>query len=127
MSETSVTGPDGRVLRVTRDVIRVDYLSDISASWKFTDAAGHVHHCEYDAADHYPTLREISDGTWWCADCRDEHEDSHLECRLCGEQVTPGMTGPGTKWLPGLTEYLIDGEPVTPEQAQAFAEQVRQG
>lgn len=125
MSEAFVTGPDGRTLRVISDMIRVDYISDISATWKFTDAAGHGHRCDYDAADHYPTLREVSGRTWWCDDCQDEHEDAHLECRLCGETIRPGMTGPGTKWLPGRTEYLLDGEPVTPERAREIAGQWR--
>jgi hypothetical protein len=125
MSESAITGPDGRTLRVISDMIRIDYLSDINADWKFTDAAGHEHHCDYDAADRYPTLREVWDGTWWCDDCRDEHEDTHLECRQCGEHIRPGMTGPGTKWVPGLTECLIDGEPVTPEQAREFIERMR--
>jgi hypothetical protein len=125
VSETSVTGPDGRVLSITTEMVRVDYMTDMDANWKFTDAAGHAHYCDYDAAVHYPTLREVSDGTWWCGSCRDEHEDTHLECRACGEPVKPGMTGPGTKWLPGPRYYWIDGVPATPEQAHEFLEQTR--
>lgn len=120
-----MTDSGGRVLTVTREVIRVDYLSDADAGWAFTDTAGHAHHCDYDAVDRYPTLRTVSEGPYWCTDCRDEHEDTHLECRRCGEVIRPGMTGPGTKWLPGLTEYLIDGVPVSQEQVAEFTERVR--
>jgi hypothetical protein len=125
VSETSVTGPGGRVLSITAERIRVDYMTDMDADWKFTDAAGHGHWCDYDGALHYPTLREVSDGTWWCEDCQDEHENTHLECRWCGETIRPGITGPGTRWLPGRQEYWIDGLPVTPAQAHEFLEQVR--
>jgi hypothetical protein len=125
MGETSVTGPDGRVLSITTEMVRVDYLTDMDANWKFTDAAGHGHWCDYDGVLHYPTLHEVSDGTWWCGSCRDEHEDTHLECRACGETVRPGVTGPGTKWLPGLRDYWIDGVPVTPEEALQFLARVR--
>jgi hypothetical protein len=122
-----MTDSGGRVLTVTNESHRVDYLSDIDANWVFTDGAGHVHRCDYDAADHYPTLRAVPEGPYWCEGCRDEHEDTHLECRRCGEVIRPGMTGPGTKWLPGPAEYLIDGVPVSQEQAAEFVAQARRG
>jgi hypothetical protein len=124
VSRTEITDSGGRTLTVAREDIRVDYLSDIDASWKFTDAAGHAHRCDYDAADHYPTLRLVWDETYWCEACRDEHEVAHRECRLCGEVIVPGTTGPGTKWLRGTAGYFIDGEPATQEQAREFTERV---
>lgn len=120
MARTTLTGPGG-TLELNREVIPVHYMSDIDAAWTFTDTAGHRHHCAYDAADHYPTLRTVLDGRWWCGDCDDEHEDSHLECRQCGQAITPGMTGPGTKFIAGLTTYTLDGEEITEEQAMALA------
>jgi hypothetical protein len=120
-----VTGPGGRVLSITTEQVRVDYLTDMDANWKFTDAAGHAHHCDYDGVPCYPTLHEVSDGTWWCGSCHDEHEDTHLECRACGETIRPGVTGPGTKWLTGRRGYCIDGVPVTLEEALEFLAQVR--
>jgi len=107
-------------VRVQQQMINVDYMSDIDGNWKHTDKAGHQHWCEYDAQDHYPTLKEVRGETYWCGDCRDEHEDSHLECRLCGEMITPGTTGPGSKWIPGMVEATIDGEPATMEEVQAL-------
>jgi hypothetical protein len=120
-----MTDAAGRVLSVVSDPVEIHYLSDIDAAWRFTDAAGHRHRCEYDAAEHWPTLREIADQTWWCDDCRDEHTDTHWECRLCGEHIRPGMTGPGTKLLPGPVTYYIGGEIATADEARAFAESLR--
>jgi hypothetical protein len=124
MSTTEITDSGGRTLTVTSEDIQVDYLSYIDAGWKFTDAAGHAHRCDYDAVDHYPTLRLVWEETYWCEGCRDDHEASHLECRRCGEVIVPGTAGPGTKWLRGITDYRIDGEPATREQAREFTERV---
>jgi hypothetical protein len=117
MARTTLTGPQG-VLDVQREVIPVHYLSDIDANWRFTDAAGHAHHCEYEAADRYPTLRRVTDETYWCESCRDEHELDHLECRQCGERIVPGTAGPGTKHIQGMTTYTFNGEEISPERAR---------
>lgn len=110
----------GHVIRVEREMINFDYMSDIDANWKYTDKAGHRHYCDYDGSVHYPTLAVIQDGTWWCEDCGDEHEDSHLACLQCGERITPGTTGPGRKWIPGRVNATIDGEPATMDEIQAL-------
>jgi hypothetical protein len=120
MTRTSVSGPRGELI-IEREVIPVHYLSDIDAGWTFTDGHGHAHHCEYEAADHYPTLTLVTDGTYWCADCEDEHELSHLECRQCGEEIRPGITGPGVKYIQGAVTCTFNGEPVTQEQARQIA------
>jgi hypothetical protein len=117
MAKTTLSGRAG-VLEVEREVIPVHYLSDIDAGWRFTDAAGHEHHCEYEAPDHYPTLVRVTDETYWCDTCGDEHELDHLECRQCGERIRPGTTGPGTKFIQGLITYTLDGEPITEERAR---------
>lgn len=119
LARTTLTGPRGELV-MDRQVVPVHYLSDIDATWTFTDAAGHPHHCEYEAADHYPTLTVVLDARWWCGDCEDEHEDLHRECRQCGEEITPGRTGPGTKYIQGLLTCTLDGEPVSEEQAMAL-------
>lgn len=122
MSTFTLSGQHGELV-IEREIIPVNYLSDIDAHWKFTDSAGHAHYCAYEAADHYPTLRRITDETWWCGDCEDEHESTHLECRQCGEVIRPGATGPGTKLIAGAITCTLDGEPVTREQAdQVIAE-----
>jgi hypothetical protein len=117
MARASLSGPRGELV-IEREMIPVHYMSDIDAGWRYTDANGHRHYCDYEAADHYPTLREVTDETWWCADCADEHEDSHLECRQCGEVIRPGTTGPGTRLIAGPVTYTLNGEPVTEEQAR---------
>jgi hypothetical protein len=120
MARTTLTGPQGELV-IEREIISVNYLSDIDANWLFTDAHGHRHYCDYEAPDHYPTLRQVTDEVFWCEDCEDEHERTHLECRLCGEMVRPGTTGPGTKFIPGLITATFNGEPVTPERARQIA------
>ncbi len=125
MVSSSTIRHAGRELRAERAVIPVHYMSDLDANWRFTDAAGHRHHCEYDAADHYPTLRTVTDRMYWCEGCCDEHEDSHLECRQCGEHIRPGITGPGVKQIAGPVTYYLDGEPVSTEEADAFMAQLQ--
>lgn len=117
MARFTLSGRQGE-LAVEREMIPVHYLSDIDAAWTFTDAHGHAHYCEYEAADHYPTLRLVIDDTWWCEDCAGEHEDTHQECRQCGETIRPGITGPGTRHIAGLITCTLNGEPVTQEQAE---------
>lgn len=116
MTRFTLSGQQGELV-IEREIIPVNYLSDIDASWKFTDAAGHPHHCEYEAADHYPTLRQVTDEPWWCEDCEDEHESTHLECRQCGEAICPGTTGPGTRYIPSMITCTLNGELITREQA----------
>ena len=62
MPRTVLSGRQGELV-IEHDVIPVHYLSDIDADWTFTDAAGHRHHCEYDAADRYPTLTQVPGST----------------------------------------------------------------
>lgn len=115
---SSVRLPAGE-LRVESEVIPVHYLSDIDGAWRFTDSHGHEHYCDYDAADHYPTLREVYQEPFYCQDCGETHTDlvDHLECRLCGETVRPRTTGPGTKYLRGPVSYYLDGQPISGERA----------
>lgn len=115
----------GHELRVEQEVIEIPYLTTQDEDWRFTDAAGHEHAWHDSLADHYPTLRWVTDRTYWCEGCRDEHEEGHLECRICGEHVRPGITGPGVKHMSGLTSYYIDGEPVTQAEAEAFIARAR--
>lgn len=114
---SAVTLPGGGRLQYTQQMTEVHYESDLDRNWTYTDTAGHRHHCDYHAPDHYPTLRVVVDRTYWCEDCHDEHEDSHLECRQCGETIRPGHTGPGTICVPGLQGFTLNGYPVTKEQA----------
>ncbi len=117
MAKTTLTGRMGELV-MEREVIPVNYLSDIDAGWRFTDAAGHEHHCEYEAADHDPTLRRVTDDVYWCEDCDDEYEYTVLLCRQCDEEIRPGTTGPGTRFIQGLLTCTLNGEVITEERAR---------
>jgi hypothetical protein len=121
---SSVSGPQGHLV-VEREIIPVHYLGDIDADWTYTDDAGHRHHCEYEAADRYPTLIRVRDGTYWSEDYQDELEVTHLECRQCGEAIQPGMTGPGTRYVSGPVTATLDGEPVSLDRAKQLAAEWR--
>ncbi|MFD4740594.1 hypothetical protein ACFWNQ_25000 [Streptomyces virginiae] len=116
MARTFHLGDD--VLEIERDMIQVSTgLPQPSKSWKTTDSQGHEH-AYADGPDRYPTLR-VEGRTFWCPDCHEEHEETRLVCRLCGERVDPGTyidTSP--QYLPGRTSYLLNGEPITKERAE---------
>lgn len=111
-------GPLG-TLRIVTDQIEVtSNLPRPDRNWRYTDAAGHEH--RYD--DGYPTLVRVGEGPYWCPDCHDEHEDSHWECPICHEEISPALTGPppGREFIPGMTEYFLDGEPISKERAESI-------
>lgn len=85
--------------------------------WRTTDSHGHEHrHTE--GPDLYPTLTTVQGEPYWCADCRDEHQDSWYECRQCGEKITPGTRVDTTpKYIAGPVHYYWNGDPITTEQA----------
>jgi len=87
--------------------------------WTYTDKAGHKHYAypEEPGKPRWPTLKNVVDRTYWCEECRDEHEESHYECSICGEVIEPGMIhkGPETKTLQGPTTLLINDIPVSQE------------
>lgn len=62
------------------------HSSEPDPSWQFTDAAGHFH--AFDSKGKTPTLSEHRE-TYWCSDCRDDHEDITLHCSVCNEGVEP--------------------------------------
>lgn len=119
----------GRTLEIEQDRISVSTaLPQPDPNWTYTDHAGHQHAYGTDGSvtDRYPTLALRKGKPYWCADCQDEHTDTWLECPRCGEKITPGTyidTSP--KYLPGLTSYLIDGQPVSKEEGDALFAQIR--
>lgn len=68
------------------------YLPEPDPDWKYTDAAGHPHF--YGPEGGYPTVTWVLDRRYWCEGCRDEHQEGHWECPLCGEHVVPGTRMP---------------------------------
>lgn len=84
--------------------------------WQFTDAHGHEHHY----APGYPTLRWIVDETW-TDEFGDEMEDGHYECPRCGEHIAPGLTFyPYRRYIAGPTEWTLNGQPITEDEARAW-------
>lgn len=110
MSSATLNTPEGR-LSMHVDVVDVPSLmGGPDHSWTYTDKMGHDHY--YDGYPvPYPTLVEISTGAYWCQDCRDEHDRSHLECRICGEEIQPAMRGgsPFVERVPGRRWFELDG------------------
>jgi hypothetical protein len=116
------------VLEIERDMIEISTgLPQPSKSWKTTDRQGHKH-AYADGPDRYPTLRPEY-RPFWCPDCHEEHEESWLVCRICGERIEPGTYVDTTPQIrPGRTSYTLNGEPVTKERAdEIIAEAKRRG
>lgn len=111
--------PDG-VLSMHVDMIDVTDMGNAvpDKKWVYTDEQGHEHF--YDGyPDPYPTLIDVPGEMYYCADCRDDHADSHLECRICGEEIHPGMharSSPFRMQIPGLRHYFLDGEEISQER-----------
>lgn len=88
-------------------------------SWKATDSNGHEH--RYDRSGGwppFPTLNEIIDEWHWCDgdegyEHHDPHEqvdESHFECKICGDVVAPAMDPGGTpKSIAGPWSARIEG------------------
>lgn len=107
----------GGELRIETDQIEVtSNLPKPDRSWRYIDAQGHEHYWR----DGWPTLVTVVEDTYWCADCNDEHDDTHFECPQCGEWISPGMVEGGMfrEFMPGRTSYYLDGQPITKEQAE---------
>lgn len=87
--------------------------------WEFVDAEGHFHSW----VDLERTTEEVEE-PWFCSDCHEEHTDSHLACRKCGETVIPGRRVSKPAGYPHYitTEqyYLLDGEPISQEEFEAI-------
>src|SRR6266699_3417814 len=109
-------------LRIEYDMIDVNTIGGNipDKEWDYTDRQGHRHFYS-DTEDTYPTL-SLRHSTYFCGDCHDEHTDSWYVCRTCGETIQPG-TKPDPKagmkqYVPGLPEFWLNGEPISPERAR---------
>lgn len=124
MSTSIFTGDFGE-LRVETEMIDVTSgLPRPDENWTYTDQHGHEH--RYD--DGYPTLIQVVDETYWCPDCNDEHEKTHLECRECGEHINPGLRGPSMfrEFIPGPRSYYLNDEPISEQRFREIAAQYEQ-
>lgn len=120
---------EGRTLQIETERIKVaTELPQPDPRWAYTDHAGH-HHAYGSggpATERYPTLVLRESEPYWCPDCQDEHTDSWLECPLCGEMIAPGTyVDRSPRYINGLTNYLIDGTPVSEEEGKALLEEIR--
>lgn len=110
--------PNGRQLWAEREAIDVTTSGpQPNKAWRYTDRAGHKHYWQ----DGYPTLREVKGEPYWCDDCRDDHVDTFLRCRLCNEVITPGMTS--SLWrerIGGPVQWFLDGELISEARARAI-------
>lgn len=89
--------------------------------WQATDSNGHLH-TYVEGADHYPTLRQMTN-TYWCSDCDDEHVNTWYLCRICEVRVNPGtFVDSNPFWVGGPTVYRLNGKQITAEEARAISE-----
>jgi len=123
--DTTITGDFG-TLRAEVEMIDVSSaLPRPDKKWTYTDRQGHRHHWD----DGYPTLVVVTEESYWCEDCHDEHTDSHYECPLCGEEIRPGLVGPSLyrEYTPGMTSYYLNDEPISEDRYRELVTQMQQG
>lgn len=98
----------------------------IDRQWRAADSNGHEHYYDGERYE-YPTLDYIIDAEHWCDGTEgialhDPHmavDESHYECKICRDTVTPGLHPPGHPTaIPGVTRATLtavnsDGVTVT--------------
>lgn len=120
--------PSGRTFRMWCDEVEVTSNHRPDPSWRYIDAAGHVHGwymvgpngeltlaSSYDQQARYdlPSVRLVVE-----IESDDYHPAvSHHECLQCGEHVAIGYTADTYRvFVPGLKHYTIDGAHVSEEE-----------
>jgi len=118
---------EGHELEVITESIDVTAMVEPDPDWKYTDSSGHVHRYDDSAPDGpYPTLEYRAwhecHGDGLDCDYEDDQDLCYpvLGCKRCGEHVVPGTRTGQSRSIPGLTTYLIDGEPVSKQAAEDF-------
>lgn len=95
------------------DVRTISKATEADPAWSFTDAAGHFHAWSKDST--LPTLRSQLDESYYCGQCRDEHEgELQWVCMICAAVVKPGTRvrakqPPST--MPGRKSWRVEGLP----------------
>lgn len=81
----------------------------LDPSWRWTDNAGHEHYVAKNGKP-LPTLDWVVTATWWCQDCRDDHEEGEYRCRICGQAVQPGtrIDPGGSQFRPGRVSATLE-------------------
>jgi len=121
---------NGHELEIVAESVEITSInsSEPDPDWTETDAAGHRHyHSKTETGGPYPTLMWKPDMVH-CQDCHEEEDHGYLVCGECGERVQPGFRplSPARTFIPGLTSYTIDGEPVSKQAAEDFMAAMRQ-
>lgn len=113
---------EGHSLTVEQEWIDVTAMSEPDPAWTYTDRGGHVHRAVKAGSDRvdYPTLDLQSSDPHWCWECQDTHVDHWWECPLCEEKIVPGSRMGQPRKIPGMTTFMIDDEPVSPQAARDF-------
>src|SRR5260221_6154198 len=140
------------LLRIETVMQQVTWEDAPDELWAFTDAQGHHHlyqgrqvqgelddrakhkkHREVTGWTHYATLVLVIDSRRFCDGHEgvynhDPHwvEETHYECRQCGQVIEPGH-GPWSKLIPSSRTAYLDSERITKERADELitAEGVR--
>ncbi len=120
-------GHEGHTLEIQREVIDVTPMAEPDPGWTFTDRAGHTHGYTDGAPDgpyttlEYRTVHDHADDGECDADGDQEFCYPVLVCKRCAQPVRPGTRAPLFRQnMPGMTTYLIDGEPVSKQAAEDF-------
>lgn len=109
---------DGRrgVGRLTITTERIDVSTRSPAPdlrWEYTDAAGHYHARSVDEEDPLPSLdvqtEHVPCGNGCDGDCDGYTVIAHFRCRLCAEEITPGIVpGPHHAAIDGRQSWQVD-------------------
>jgi hypothetical protein len=118
---------EGHTLEIQREVIDVTPMAEPDPAWTYTDRAGHTHGYTDGAPDgpyttlEYRTVHDHADDGECDADGNQEFCYPVLVCKRCAQPVRPGTRAPLFRQnMPGMTTYLIDGEPVSKQAADDF-------
>lgn len=131
MPESVIRGSFGELRAETEMIEVTSGLLRPDPKWAYTDHAGHEHYyrkgSRYGEGSGYPTLIVVTEEPYWCPDCHDEHTSSHYECPLCDEEIAPGLVPepPYREYIPGLTSYYLNDEPITPDEYQRLVDQLQ--
>ena len=99
---------NGQTLRVVRNDIDVTPMQEPDPAWVFTDKQGHVHTWTSRTWEYYEPDEDVDD---W---------EPYSYCKQCDELVYPQIRTAQRQFIYSPTLYLLDGESITKEQAEAL-------
>lgn len=110
---------DDVTLEITNHIQTVhSHVQRPDRDWQFTDDLGHVHW--FDHKGDLPSLVWVwDDGLPDDADVDDADRAGRYRCKQCGQDVYPAYIGEDvTDYILTGTTYLVNGQPVSQQQAQ---------